>query len=59
MVDQDNIKKVLALFDEEDLPYIRLDFVSKILLEDPTFYNPEPAKEKCKTKGGKNDRPRK
>ena len=51
-VDKNTISKVFALFDEEDLVYIKLD-------REKSYYKKRVDKEKEKTLGGKNDRPRK
>lgn len=54
--EEEIIKQVLALFDEEDIPYINFEYLYK-----NNIIKNKPYKSKVKVKklGGKNDRPRK
>lgn len=54
--EEEIIKQVLALFDEEDIPYINFEYLYK-----NNIIKNKPYKSNAKVKklGGKNDRPRK
>ncbi len=57
-VDKENIKKVLALFDEEDIQYIDLDNLNNLLDNDDSKKDNN-SNVKVKKLGDKNDRRRK
>ena len=58
-VDYNNITKVLALFDEEDIPYIKSDHLLEVQEIDFIFSNEDKAIVKVKKKGDENVRKRK
>ncbi len=56
-LDEEDVKKVLALFDKEDIPYINYEYlINKQTIEKNTKSNPNI---KVKKLGGRNDQPRK
>lgn len=57
VVTKEDIEKVLALYDQEDIPYILSDFVLKKMVSSIAT-KPEKKKVKVKAKGDKNDRTR-
>ena len=58
-LDVEDIKKVLALFDKEDLPYINYEYlINKYTLENNSNNKSNP-KVKIKKLGGRNDQSRK
>ena len=60
-VDKESVKQVLALFDEEDIPYIKSENLLKFLYDEREHFFLEQEKNKVKIKriGDKYDRFRK
>ena len=58
MITQEDIKRVLALFDDEDIPYILSDWVVGMMIPKKEESN-KSKYVKIKTKGEKNDGSRK
>lgn len=60
IIDTDDIKQVLALFDKEDIPYINFEYlIRKNILKNDNEKSKDTTLKKTKKIGGKNDRPRK
>lgn len=60
IIDTDDIKQVLALFDKEDIPYINFEYlIRKNILKNDNEKSKDTTLKKAKKLGGKNDRPRK
>ena len=60
IITQEDIKRVLALYDDEDIPYVLSDFVVKVMASKGISTGKEnPPKVKMKTRGDKNDGTRK
>ena len=60
IIDTDDIKQVLALFDKEDIPYINFEYlIRKNILKNDNEKSKNTTLKKTKKIGEKNDRPRK